>query len=93
MSIRLGSINLTGGSPGKSAYEYAQEGGYTGTEADFAAILANISGGSTISSSDPGVNYHKDGYIWFDSSSSTGLVMKVWSSASNGWVIPVAVYK
>ena len=28
------------GSAGKSAYQYAQEGGYTGTEADFAAKLA-----------------------------------------------------
>jgi hypothetical protein len=28
------------GAPGKSAYEYAKEGGYTGTEAEFAAKLA-----------------------------------------------------
>lgn len=43
MSIRLGSINLTGGSPGKSAYNYAQEGGYTGTEEQFYTDLANPS--------------------------------------------------
>lgn len=30
------------GEPGKSAYEYAQAGGYTGTEEEFAAELANI---------------------------------------------------
>ena len=29
------------GADGKSAYQYAQEGGYTGTEAEFAAKLAN----------------------------------------------------
>ena len=28
------------GAPGKSAYQYAQDGGYTGTEAEFAAKLA-----------------------------------------------------
>lgn len=28
------------GSDGKSAYQYAQDGGYTGTEAEFAAKLA-----------------------------------------------------
>ena len=30
----------SGGNSGKSAYQYAQEGGYTGTEAEFAAKLA-----------------------------------------------------
>ena len=31
------------GDMGKSAYEYAQEGGYTGTEEEFAALLAKES--------------------------------------------------
>ena len=31
---------LCGGAAGKSAYQYAVEGGYTGTEAEFAAKLA-----------------------------------------------------
>ena len=30
----------SGGNSGKSAYQYAQEGGYTGTEAEFATKLA-----------------------------------------------------
>lgn len=34
------------GDPGKSAYEYAKEGGYTGTESDFNNALANIGTGS-----------------------------------------------
>lgn len=34
-------IPLGKGADGKSAYRYAQEGGYTGTEAEFSAILAN----------------------------------------------------
>jgi hypothetical protein len=29
------------GNPGKSAYEYAKEGGFTGTEAEFAEVLGN----------------------------------------------------
>lgn len=33
-------IDYTDGADGKSAYEYAQEGGYTGTEAEFAQKLA-----------------------------------------------------
>ena len=33
------------GSDGKSAYAYAQEGGYTGTEEEFAEILASGTGG------------------------------------------------
>ena len=32
------------GAPGKSAYSYAQDGGYTGTEAEFAAKLAQEEG-------------------------------------------------
>ena len=37
--VRNGSKGSPG-APGKSAYQYAQEGGYTGTEAEFAAKLA-----------------------------------------------------
>ena len=33
------------GADGKSAYEYAQDGGYTGTEEEFAQLMANGSGG------------------------------------------------
>lgn len=35
---RLGQMAAT---PGKSAYQYAQDGGYTGTEAEFQALLAD----------------------------------------------------
>ena len=35
------------GDPGKSAYEYAKEAGYTGTEEEFATKLAT--GGSSVS--------------------------------------------
>ena len=31
------------GAPGKSAYEFAKEGGYTGTEEEFIVALATIS--------------------------------------------------
>lgn len=31
----------TQGNPGKSAYEYARDGGYAGTEEEFAAIFGN----------------------------------------------------
>ena len=36
------------GNPGKSAYAYAQDGGYTGTEAEFAARLAFIASGASV---------------------------------------------
>lgn len=32
-------VDMVKGDPGKSAYQYAQDGGYTGTEADFTAKL------------------------------------------------------
>lgn len=35
-------IPVLRGSPGKTAYEYAKEGGYTGTEAEFAAKMAAV---------------------------------------------------
>ena len=45
ITVRNGSQGIQGlkgdtGAPGKNAYQYAQEGGYTGTEAQFAAKLA-----------------------------------------------------
>ena len=36
------------GNTGKSAYAYAQDGGYTGTEAEFAARLAFIASGASV---------------------------------------------
>lgn len=30
------------GDPGKTAYEYAKEGGFTGTEAEFARLMAAV---------------------------------------------------
>lgn len=36
------SAALIKGDPGKSAYEYAKEGGYPGTEEDFRADLAKV---------------------------------------------------
>lgn len=39
------------GAPGKSAYEYAKDGGYTGTEEEFAEKLANECSGSTLNTS------------------------------------------
>ena len=43
------------GAPGKSAYAYAQEGGYSGTEEEFAEMLANGGSGSGdyMSATDP----------------------------------------
>ena len=38
----LFDTRLTGGLAGKSAYEYAQEGGYKGTEADFTESLGDM---------------------------------------------------
>ena len=38
--LNLGIPKGADGTSGKSAYQYAQDGGYTGTEADFAAKLA-----------------------------------------------------
>ena len=46
MTVDFGETNVLGeeilipGPPGKSAYEYAQDGGYTGTEQEFAEKLA-----------------------------------------------------
>lgn len=45
-----GDTGATGaqGNPGKSAYAYAQDGGYTGTETEFAARLAFIASGASV---------------------------------------------
>lgn len=41
--------NGKNGEDGKSAYEYAKEGGYTGTEAEFAQLLGDINSGASSS--------------------------------------------
>ena len=40
------NVPIGKGADGKSAYEYAQDGGYTGTEAEFAQLLGNINSGA-----------------------------------------------
>ena len=47
------------GSNGKSAYEFAKDGGYLGTEAEFAGILANSINKQTIS-----LGLHTDGLLY-----------------------------
>lgn len=49
----------TGDGTGKSAYEYAQDGGYTGTEGQFAMLLANAVDKRNIS-----IGLHTDGRIY-----------------------------
>ena len=39
-AVESWDVTLPTGADGKSAYQYAQDGGYTGTEEDFAAKLA-----------------------------------------------------
>lgn len=53
----------TNGINGKSAYEYAQDGGYSGTETNFIALLAN-----TVSTQSISLGLHTDGllYIFID---------------------------
>lgn len=42
MSIKVNGIKVAGlGAPGKSAYQAAQDGGYTGTESEFNTLLAS----------------------------------------------------
>ena len=64
-----GPIGLTGpqglqgetgpaGANGKSAYEYAQDNGYSGTEADFSVLLANAVSAQNIS-----LGIHTDGLL------------------------------
>lgn len=51
------------GADGKSAYEYAQDGGYTGTEAEFAKLMADTSSGIHIGSEAP---TDKNVSVWID---------------------------
>ena len=47
------------GSEGKSAYKYAQEGGYSGTETEFSGVLAN-----SISKQSIALGLHTDGLLY-----------------------------
>lgn len=49
----------TNGTDGKSAYEHALDGGYTGTEAEFATLLANVLNKQNIS-----IGLHTDGLLY-----------------------------
>lgn len=40
LEANIGGVSMLRGAEGKSAYQYAQDGGYTGTEEEFAAKLA-----------------------------------------------------
>ena len=40
LEANIGGVSMLRGTDGKSAYQYAQDGGYTGTETEFAAKLA-----------------------------------------------------
>ena len=40
LEANIGGVSMLRGADGKSAYQYAVEGGYTGTEAEFAAKMA-----------------------------------------------------
>ena len=45
MALYVNGKKVTGiGLPGKSAYQYAVDGGYTGTEEEFQEVLANAGG-------------------------------------------------
>lgn len=53
------------GAPGKSAYEYAKDGGYTGTEAEFAAKLAEEIPQADMAQNDPtAADYIKNRTHW-----------------------------
>ena len=51
LEANIGGVSMLRGADGKSAYQYALDGGYTGTEEEFAAKLAD-SGGSGMSSTE-----------------------------------------
>lgn len=51
--------NGTNGADGKSAFEYAQDGGYTGTEAEFMALLAN-----SVNKQNIALGIHSDGLLY-----------------------------
>lgn len=40
LEANIGGVSMLRGADGKSAYQYAQEGGYTGTEAEFSTKMA-----------------------------------------------------
>ena len=42
MEANIGDVSMLRGADGKSAYQYAQDGGYTGTEEEFAAKMAAL---------------------------------------------------
>ena len=46
MGIKVNGVQIAGmgkeGTPGKSAYEYAREAGYTGTEEEFKIAMKNF---------------------------------------------------
>ena len=45
MALYVNGKKVAGiGLPGKSAYQYAVDGGYTGTEEEFQEVLANAGG-------------------------------------------------
>ncbi len=76
-----GPIGPTGapgadGLVGKSAYEFAQLGGYTGTEAEFTALMAN-----TISKQEITLGLHTDGLLYiFINGEPTGAGIEINSS-------------
>lgn len=44
MGIKVNGVQIAGvGKQGKSAYEYAKEGGYAGTETEFSDLIGGIS--------------------------------------------------
>ena len=47
LEANIGGVSMLRGADGKSAYQYAVEGGYTGTEEEFAEKLAAGSGLTT----------------------------------------------
>lgn len=63
------------GSNGKSAFDFAQDGGFTGSEADFANLLANVVSKQNIS-----IGLHTDGllYLFIDGEPvGTGITLQV----------------
>ena len=56
-------LNALKGEQGKSAYQYAVEGGYTGTEEEFARMLASGITGSSVRTGDVHVHLLADNWI------------------------------
>ncbi len=57
VQIPAGAFKAEDGLPGKPAYEYAIEGGFSGTEEEFAAALANVSSATGVNIL-AGAEYH-----------------------------------